>query len=34
MSAFLHSTLLQTAGQDAIGKIAVWGLGGATVDDA
>ena len=34
MSAFLHSTLLQTAGQDAIGKMAVWGLGGATVGGA
>ena len=34
MSAFLHSTLLKTAGQDAIGKMAVWGLSGATVGGA
>ena len=34
MSAFLHSTLLKTAGQDAIGKMAAWGLGGATVGGA
>ena len=34
MSEFLHSTLLKTAGQDAIGKMAAWGLGGATVGGA
>ena len=34
MSALLHSTLLKTAGQDAIGKMAVWGFGGATVGGA
>ena len=29
MSAFLHSTLLKTAGENAIGKMAVWGGVGA-----